>query len=331
MLKIGLLGVGHLGKIHLKCLQAIDAIEVTGFYDPDDQAAEKAIATYAIQRFETIQDLLQCSEAIDIVTPTIHHFELAQLAIQAGKHVFIEKPLTHTLADGAALVQLSQQYGVKVQVGHVERFNPAFLAIQDISLNPLFIEAHRLAMFNPRGTDVSVVLDLMIHDLDLVLKMVRSPLKTLSASGVAVVSKSLDISNARLEFENGCVANLTASRISMKQMRKIRLFQKDAYLSLDLLEKQAQVIQLFNERDFDKAKATSMLSLDTEEGKKYITMHAPPITDSNAIQMELTAFADAILKDTIPVVTVEEGYNCLEVAHRIIEEIEQRTRVYQGD
>ena len=327
MLKLALLGVGHLGKIHLKCLQAIPTIAVTGFYDPDDTAAEKVLATYPIRRFASIAEALVASEAIDIVTPTSSHFELAAQAIKAGKHVFIEKPLTHSLEEAATLVKWSQEYQVKVQVGHVERFNPAFLAIQKIPLQPLFIEAHRLAIFNPRGTDVSVVLDLMIHDLDLVLKMVQSPLKMLSASGVAVVSKQLDISNVRLEFENGCVANLTASRISMKQMRKIRLFQKDAYLSLDLLEKNAQVIQLWNEQAIDKDNPKPMLTLDTEEGKKYISVESPPVADTNAIQMELETFAACILHDTPPLVTIEEGYNCLALAHQIIEEIEQRNAV----
>ena len=324
MIKLGLLGLGHLGKIHLKCLQTIDQIELTGVYDADPIVAQKIAQTYGIRAFDTYEELLAQSQAVDIVTPTTTHFDLAQQAIQLGKHVFIEKPITHTLEEAKALVDLTKKHAVKVQIGHVERFNPAFLAIQTIPLRPLFIEAHRLAVFNPRGTDVSVVLDLMIHDLDLVLKMVAAPLKTLSASGVAVVSKSLDIANVRLEFENGCVANLTASRISMKQMRKIRLFQKDAYLSLDLLKKETQIVQLWNEQDFDKTKSASALSLDTEEGKKYIGIQLPKIEDTNAIQMELQTFADSILEDSIPVVTIEEGYNCLALAHRIMAEIEDR-------
>ena len=238
MVKIGLLGVGHLGKIHLKCLQNIETITISGFYDPDDKAAQQILAIHPqLQRFDSVATLIDQSDALDIVTPTVTHFELAAAAIQKGKHVFIEKPLTHTLAEAEKLVALAQEKAVKVQVGYVERFNPAFLSIQNIPLNPLFIEAHRLAMFNPRGTDVSVVLDLMVHDLDLILNLVKAPLKSVEASGVAVVSRSPDIANARLEFENGAVANLTASRISMKQMRKLRLFQKDAYISVDFLEK----------------------------------------------------------------------------------------------
>jgi len=328
MVKIGLLGVGHLGKIHLKCLHSIDAVAITGFYDPNDKAAEQVLQNNPnLQRFTSVAALIDASDAIDIVTPTITHFELAAAAIQKGKHVFIEKPLTHTLAEAERLVTLAQSKGVKVQVGYVERFNPAFLAIQDIPLNPLFIEAHRLAMFNPRGTDVSVVLDLMVHDLDLILKIVKAPLKSVQASGVAVVSRSPDIANARLEFENGAVANLTASRISMKQMRKLRLFQKDAYISLNLLDKQAQVIQLFGETEKDKITDGNLLSLATEEGKKYINIAQPKSEPTNAIQMELTTFAEAILSNKQTVVTIEEGYQTLQVAHQIIEEIETRAAI----
>ena len=328
MIKLGLLGVGHLGKIHLKCLLAIDEIEVTGIFDKDQTIAQSVAQTYNVRLFNSYEELLESSEAVDIVTPTSTHFELAQQAIFLGKHVFIEKPLTDTVETALALMDLQKKYPVKIQVGHVERFNPAFQAIQNIPLQPLFIEAHRLAMFNPRGTDVSVVLDLMIHDLDLVLYMVQSPLQSLSASGVAVVSKQLDIANVRLEFQNGCVANLTASRISMKQMRKIRLFQKDAYLSLDLLEKKTEVVQLWNEDDPNRPSIS--MTLDTEEGKKYIGIQAPEVEKTNAIQMELSTFANSILKDTIPVVTIEEGYNCLALAHQIIEEIERRKMSYGG-
>ena len=328
MVKIGLLGVGHLGKIHLKCLQAIDSVMVTGFYDPNNTHADKILQDYPnLKRFSTINELITQSDAVDIVTPTTTHFELAAVAIKAGKHVFIEKPLTHTLEEAKKLVGLATAYGVKVQVGYVERFNPAFLAIQHIPLNPLFIEAHRLAMFNPRGTDVSVVLDLMVHDLDLILKIVKAPLKSVEASGVAVVSTSPDIANARLEFTNGAVANLTASRISMKQMRKLRLFQKEAYISLDLLDKQTQIIQLFGEQEKDKITNGNLLSLETEEGKKYINIEQAKSTPTNAIQMELEAFSESIRLDKQTVVTIADGYQTLQVAHQIIKKIEERKKM----
>jgi predicted dehydrogenase len=325
MLKIGLLGVGHLGKIHLKCIQLVSSFEFIGFYDPDDESAEKA-EVLGIARWDNIDDLLQAVDVVDIVTPTVTHFELAMQAIRMGKHVFIEKPLTHTIDEAEQLLEASRTAGVKVQVGHVERFNPALLALGDMQLKPMFIEAHRLAMFNPRGTDVSVVLDLMIHDLDLVLNLVDSEIQHISASGVAVVSKSPDISNARLEFENGCVANLTASRISMKQMRKLRLFQRDAYISLDFLEKNAQVIRLFDQEDQNIPDGGNQLELHTEEGVKLVHLEMLEAESTNAIRMELDTFAQCILEDRRPVVSIEDGYRALKVAHQILEQIQVRNQ-----
>ena len=220
-MRIALFGAGHLGKIHLKCIQATQCWELVGFYDPDDRNAAQAESQFGARRFTDRKALLAEVDAVDIVTPTPAHYALAAEAIRAGKHVFIEKPLTHTLAQGRALLRMLEKHPVKVQVGHVERFNPAVLALKGLSLSPMFIESHRLAAFQPRGTEVSVILDLMIHDLDLVLHLVKSPVREVSASGVAVLSHTPDIANARIEFENGCVANLTASRISMKQMRKM--------------------------------------------------------------------------------------------------------------
>ncbi|MCH2085324.1 MAG: Gfo/Idh/MocA family oxidoreductase [Saprospiraceae bacterium] len=325
MLKIGVLGVGHLGKIHLKCIQmAQEAYQLVGFYDLNNTMAKKVVEDFGIKRFETIEDLFAAVDVVDIVTPTTTHFELAKKAIEAGKHIFIEKPVTHTLEEAEELVRLAQAKGIKIQVGHVERFNPALLALEESVIDPMFIEAHRLAVFNPRGTDVSVVLDLMIHDLDILLSMVRSPVKSVSASGVAVVSDTPDIANARIEFENGCVANLTTSRISMKQMRKVRLFQKDAYISLDFLDKQAQVIRLYDEESTQIPTAANLMELQTQNGKKFIHMDAPEIQSVNAIKMELETFAESINNDTRPKVSVEDGYAALKLAYTIIDEIKQR-------
>jgi len=245
--------------------------------------------------------------------------------LQHGKHVFIEKPLTNTLAEAEILLEAAQTHDVKIQVGHVERFNPALLALEKTELNPMFIEAHRLAIFNPRGTDVSVVMDLMIHDLDIVLSLVKSEVKYIQANGVNVVSDSPDIANVRLEFENGCVANLTASRISMKQMRKVRLFQQDAYISLDFLEKNAQVIRLYDEGSPDIPQDVNLLDLETQNGKKHIHIHMPTTEPVNAIQMELETFADSISQNKKPRVTIEDGYRALKVAHEIIQVIQQQT------
>lgn len=328
MLKIGVLGTGHLGKIHLKCIQlAQETYELAGFFDPDDKTAQQIAETFGIKRFEHLNELLEAVDVVDIVTPTTTHFALASQAIRAGKHIFIEKPLTRTIEEAEALVALSHQHGVKVQVGHVERFNPALLALEDMQLDPMFIEAHRLAVFNPRGTDVSVILDLMIHDLDIVLSMVKSPVKFISASGVAVVSDSPDIANARIEFENGCVANLTASRISLKQMRKVRLFQRDAYISLDFLEKQAQIVRLFEANAPNLPADANLMELDTNQGKKMIHAYMPEIEPVNAIKMELETFAQSIEQNKTPRVPIEDGYNALKVAQDILEEIERRISI----
>lgn len=324
MLKIGVLGVGHLGKIHVKCIQQTDCYELVGFYDPNDENALKVIDNQGLKRFDDLEKLLAEVDVIDIVTPTITHFKLALLAIESGKHVFIEKPLTNTLEEAELLLAACKKHQVKVQVGHVERFNPALLALGDTPLNPMFIEAHRLAVFNPRGTDVSVILDLMIHDLDIILSLVKSEIKSIHANGVSVVSSTPDIANVRLEFENGCVANLTASRISMKQMRKVRLFQQDAYISLDFLEKNTQVIRLYDEGAADIPTDANLIDLQTNEGKKHIHIHMPETVPVNAIQMELETFAESINKNQPTRVSIDDGYRALKVAHQIIEAINQK-------
>ena len=285
MIKIGIFGAGHLGKIHMRCIKAIETYELVGLYDPDDTNANAAVEEFGIKRYGTAEALIAACDVIDIVTPTITHHELAKMCLSAGKDVFIEKPITHTIAEAKELVELSSELKLLIQVGHVERFNPAFLALKNIPLNPMFIEAHRLAAFNPRGTDVSVVLDLMIHDLDLILSCMKTEVIEIRATGVSILSDSPDIANVRLEFENGAVANLTASRISMKQMRKLRIFQPDAYISLDFLDKNAQIIRLYNEEPKDKE--GSLLSLDTNNGKKYIEIEMPDPKEVNAIKMEL--------------------------------------------
>ena len=320
MIKVGLLGAGHLGRIHLRLLKEILYYEVVGFYDPSDESANKAIGEFGVKRFDSMDELIEQVDALDIVTPTVHHFNCASKALKLSKHIFIEKPVTQTIKEARTLHSLAAEADVKVQVGHVERFNPAFLAAKDYFKNPMFIETHRLAQFNPRGTDVSVVLDLMIHDIDIVLSVVKSNIKRISASGVAVVSDTPDITNARIEFDNGCVANLTASRISMKNMRKSRFFQKDAYISIDFLEKETNLIRLKNVvGEPDPLSIT--IDLGQEKGLKQIYFDNPKVEPVNAIKMELESFADAILNNTEPPVTIDDGCNALDVATRIIEKI----------
>ncbi|MEL6657176.1 MAG: Gfo/Idh/MocA family oxidoreductase [Bacteroidota bacterium] len=323
MLKIGVLGTGHLGKIHLKCIGlANESYELVGFFDPNPEVAQAVAEAYNTTAFPSAEALIEAVDVVDIVTPTTTHFVLAKQVIEAGKHLFIEKPITHTLEEAKELVDLAKEKGVKVQVGHVERFNPALLALGNTPVNPMFIEAHRLAVFNPRGTDVSVVLDLMIHDLDIILSLVQSEVKEVHASGVAVVSDTVDIANARIAFTNGCIANLTASRISLKQMRKVRFFQPDAYISLDFLDKQAQLIRLYDHNETPPENG-QQFELETNKGKKTIHMDMPEIEPVNAIKMELETFAQSIEQDLRPKVNAEDGYRALALAYQITAAIEE--------
>jgi len=317
MLKIGVIGAGHLGKFHLNNWLTIGDVQVVGFSDTDDTNAKAVAEKYQLQRFEEVEKLIDSCDALDIVAPTSFHFDLCELAIKKGKHVFVEKPLANTMDEAKELVKLAKEANIKFQVGHVERFNPAFLALKGQSLNPMFIEVHRLAQFNPRGTDVSVILDLMIHDIDIILSLVKGNVNYISANGVAVMSDTPDIANVRIEFDNGCVANLTSSRISMKKMRKMRLFQKDAYIGIDFLEKKTEIIRLNTPGD----KNVFTFDIDTNNGKKTIAIANPAVEDVNAIKMELEQFRDAILNNSDTPVSAVDGFRAMEVAHQILEKI----------
>ena len=320
MIKIGVFGAGHLGKTHLKLADASQKLDLIGFYDPNPETVHKVSSTTPYQAFESPEALIEAVDIVDIVTPTLSHFELAKKAIEAKKHVFIEKPLTHTVAEAHALVDLAEKHGVLGQVGHVERFNPAFQAVLPSLTQPKFIETHRLSEFNPRGTDVSVVLDLMIHDIDIVLSVVKSPIKSIHASGVAVISETPDISNARIAFENGCVANFTASRISLKKMRKSRFFQKNAYIAVDFLTKQVEVVKMKDVTE-DTKEDLALLLTNAEGKKKQIYFENPSFKNTNPIQEELEHFAHCIQTQTTPLVSLKNGARALEVAHQIIEKI----------
>jgi predicted dehydrogenase len=319
MLKVAVLGAGHLGSIHLKLLKGLSEYEVIGFYDPDMERCREVEKEYGIPAFPSVESAIEYADVVDIVTPTLSHFECAEIALRKSKHLFIEKPITNTLEEAKKLMRLTEEANVKVQIGHVERFNPAFVAAQPSLDQPMFIETHRLAQFNPRGTDVSVVLDLMIHDIDIVLSVVNSTVRKISASGVAVISDTPDIANVRLEFANGCVANLTASRISMKNMRKSRFFQKDAYIAVDFLDKKVEKVSLsLIEGEPDPFAMT----IDPGNGKtKQIDFTAPEVGPTNAIEEELRSFAAAITNNTTPIVTIEDGVHALEVAHQILEKL----------
>lgn len=317
MLKVGVLGAGHLGKIHLRLLEQSEKYELVGFFDPFKENAEKVAKEFGYRLFDSIEELITAVEVVDIVTPTLSHFDCAKMAIENGRHIFIEKPITKTVLEAEAIKTLASQFHVQGQVGHVERFNPAFTAVKDKIDTPMFIETHRLAEFNPRGTDVPVVLDLMIHDIDIILSVIDSKVKNVHASGISVISETPDIANARIEFENGCVANLTASRISMKNMRKTRFFQKDAYISIDFLEKKSEIVRM---KDVPNNPDEFAMILQNAEGiKKQIYFDNPKIENNNAILDELESFADAIENGTKPVVSLRQGADALRVAQMIID------------
>lgn len=317
MLKVGVLGAGHLGKIHLRLLQESAKYDLVGFYDPSKENTQKVVNEFGYPAFETIDELIEVVDVVDIVTPTLSHFECAERAIKKGKHIFIEKPIAKTVLEAEAIKTLASQYHVKGQVGHVERFNPAFKAVKDTINNPMFIETHRLAEFNPRGTDVPVVLDLMIHDIDIILSVVNSKVKNVHASGISVISETPDIANARIEFENGCVANLTASRISMKNMRKTRFFQKDAYISVNFLSKESEIVRI---QDASENEDEFAMILKNDAGvKKQIFFENIEVPTNNAILEELETFADAIINNTTPIVSLQNGTEALRIAQWVID------------
>ncbi len=317
MLSLGVFGVGHLGKFHLNNWKEIDDIQTIGFFDTSDANAEKISEQYGLKRFEDAGELMDACDMVDIVAPTTAHHELCKMAILKSKHVFVEKPLANTMAEAREIVKLAKEANIKFQVGHVERFNPAFLALKDYDLNPMFLEVHRLSQFNPRGTDVSVILDLMIHDIDIILSLVKSNVKNIYANGVNVLSDTPDIANVRIEFDNGCVANLTSSRISMKKMRKMRLFQKDSYIGIDFLDKKTEVIKYKSPSD----KNVFTFDIETNTGTKTIAIAAPVIKENNAIKLELQSFVDAIINNKSTIVSEVDGLRAMEVAHLILEKI----------
>lgn len=327
MLKIGVIGVGHLGKIHIKCIKEIDGYELVGFYDTSSDTVAEIEKEYGIKGYESVLALIESVDVVDIVTPTVSHFDIARLAVENNKHVFIEKPIVTTPDEARILIELAKIGNVKVQVGHVERFNPAFMAANEALNKPMFIECHRLAHFNPRGTDVPVVLDLMIHDIDIILHAVGSEVKNVQASGVNVVSDTPDIANARIEFENGAVANLTASRISLKNMRKTRFFQRDAYITVDFLDKVTEIVRMEELDNEPEDPMAMVIDLGPGKKKRRIYFDKPDVGSINAIIEELKSFKESIVNNTSPAVTIEDGYNALNVAHMIMDKIKSSSSI----
>lgn len=318
MLKVGIFGTGHLGKFHLNNWKMIRDAEIIGFYDPNDDTAAEVSNKYKIKRFNDQESLMNICDAVDIIAPTPAHFSLCEMAIRKGKHVFVEKPLANDMEEARTILKLVKESNIKLQVGHVERFNPAFLALEGIPLQPMFIEVHRLAEFNPRGTEVSVILDLMIHDIDIILHIVKSEVKNIYSSGVAVMTDTPDIANVRIEFNNGCVANLTSSRISMKKMRKMRIFQKDAYIGVDFLNKKSEIISLNHSENITDGFS---FDIETMNGTKSILVRNPEVPDINAILLELEKFTDSVLQNKPTLVSELDGYRAMDIAHQILQKI----------
>lgn len=323
MLKIGVLGAGHLGKIHIRCIKEIEGFDLVGFYDPNQEIATQIEKEFNVKKYGSFDELVDAVDVVDIVTPTVSHFECASKSLKKYKHVFIEKPIVTSLDEARVLIKIAEEANVKVQVGHVERFNPAFLAAEPFFDKPMFIESHRLAQFNPRGTDVPVILDLMIHDIDIILSVVRTNILKISASGVPVVSDTPDIANARIEFDNGCVANLTASRISMRNMRKSRFFQKDTYIAVDFLQKEVEVVRIQEIHAKKSPHAVFTVDMGANKGSKQILFNKPEVKPLNAIKAEMESFHSAIINNAVPPVTINDGYSALEVAYQIIGKINQ--------
>ncbi len=318
---VGVIGVGHLGSLHAKMYAEISTVHFVGVYDANQEKSKEIASKYNVTSFSTIEELLEKVEAVSLATITSTHYELAKKIISSGKHILIEKPITQTVAEADELIALAKEKNVLIQVGHIERFNAAIISLEKYHLKPLFIESHRLAQFNPRGTDVAVVLDLMIHDIDIILSLVQSPVKKIEANGVAVVSDSIDIANARLQFENGCVANVTASRISQNKMRKMRMFQHNAYISIDFSQGLSEVFRLIDENDGEVQPTMLLGKIGEGTKKKNIIYEQPQIQEINALKYELESFINSIQNNTEPIVSGKDGKQALEVAQQIIESI----------
>jgi predicted dehydrogenase len=329
-LAYGIIGVGHLGAIHAKVARQMTSLDLVGVYDTDASRGQMVADQVGVPCFGTMEELLDQVDAVSIVVPTVHHFEVAQKALEHGCHIFLEKPITATVDEARRIVHLAKKAGKKLQVGHIERFNPAVLALKEYSFEPMFIESHRLSPFNPRGTDVSVILDLMIHDLDIILALVDQPLSSIDASGVAVVSDTEDIANVRLTFANGAVANITTSRISVKAMRKMRIFQKNMYISIDFLQKQSEIFQLAR-ADAPGGKGLPVATIGEGDRARQVLYERPEVPEVNSMELELSKFAQAINKGEHTPVTGEDGLRALDVAATILRKIRHPEDVQQSE
>ena len=314
MLKIGILGVGYLGKIHINCIRQIKDFELIGFYDINSDISEKVSKELNIKAFKDIDELIDSVDVIDIVTSTTSHFQCAVKSIEKGKHIFIEKPVVATYEEASKLQEIASHTNSKIQVGHVERFNPAFIAADKFIENPIFIEVHRLAPYNVRGADVPVTLDMMIHDIDILLHIVNSKIKHISACGLPIVSKTPDITNARIEFENGAAANLTASRLSLKKIRKCRIYQPNGYIIIDYLQQIAEMVSFTDNIDYKDPFAMIVKGVEGYDTTRQINFSKLDTIKNNAIETELRSFYNSIVTDSVPIVNLDDGLKAFNIA-----------------
>lgn len=323
-MRAGVIGVGHLGQHHARIYTELQNIELVSIYDTDKERAKEIAEKHSCDSYDNLDDLLTNADIVSIASPTQSHYEYSQYCVEQGKHVLVEKPICSTLSDAKKLVELVDQRGVKFQVGHIERFNPAIMALSPILLRPIFIEANRLAPFTPRGSDVPVVYDIMIHDIDIILSLVQSRVKNINAVGVPILTNDIDIANAKIEFENGALANITSSRISLKRERKIRFFQKDMYISLDYQDKKVQVVQ--KNPQVNNIMKEVMAGIRDPNIFELFRTEELPIIEEEPLKAEIESFVHAIQNDTRPIVNAQDGYEALRVAYKIMEDIENNRK-----
>lgn len=326
-LSIGVIGVGHLGKLHTKMFKQIENCQLIGIFDANPEQAKVVSQEFGVPSFNSIDELLSKVKAVSIAAVTSAHYEIAKNCLQKNVHVFVEKPITTTIEQAEELVEIANNNNLKLQVGHIERFNPGLISLESYISEPRFIQTDRLSQFNPRGTDVAVVLDLMIHDIDIILSLIKSNIKQIDANGVAVVSDHIDIANARIQFENGAVANVTASRISQKKMRKMRIFQKDHYISLDFVTGVSEVYRLQPVEQSALPNAISFGEIGVGDKKKRLVYEQPEFKEINALNYELQLFVDSVLYNKKVVVSGEDGLKALKVAETIINKIEESREI----
>lgn len=315
MIKVGVIGIGRVGAQHLEKLLENPYFKVVGCFDMDKEKLKRVGEEFNVRCYEDVEDLIQKCDAVDILTSADSHFYYAEKAIRFGKHVFIDKPISNNLEEAKRLAELVREAGIKFQIGHIERFNPAFLALQQLEVHPMFIEAHRLSAFDAKKAADSIIFDVMIHDIDIVLSVVKANIKHINASGVSVLSDQIDIANARIEFDNGCVANLTASRTSVQKMRKMLFFQRDYHITLDFLHREAEVLKL------SETAGHNSVPLRSQESIRYLNSETLVPEEYDALKEELNSFAECLIFNTEPKVSVLDGLRSLEVAHEILRKI----------